>query len=246
MRDCKTGGDMGRTGIRKPQTWMAFLRLSAGKLRTMIIQMVYPEGAICLGCGRISDGEPLCSACRAELENGDILGSWVREDVDGVSAWSIRPHRGLARTLVLRLKHGAERRATDTLTGLLRSRPDYFPAFSPETVVTWVPMPKERRRERAIDHGQLLAEGVAAELGLSCRSLLLRHGNDRPQARLNMIGRQKNLRNAFAPAEKICFPVLLVDDVLTTGTTAKRCVEALRMAGGVNITILTMTRAARL
>ena len=40
--------------------------------------------------------------------------------------------------------------------------------------------------------------------------------------------------------------VILVDDVLTTGTTVKRCVEALRIAGGKDITILTMTRAGKL
>lgn len=237
---------MERMKNRPLRAWGAFLRREAGKLRTWMNQVVYPEGAVCLGCGKISDGETLCPACRGDLENGEILDSWTREMVAGVPAWSLRPHRGLTRTLVLRLKYGAERRAADMLTGILRTRPDYFPDFPSETVVTWVPMPKRRRLERGIDHGRLLAEGVAMELGLRCQELLTREGNDRPQARLNAAGRQENLRNAFAPVEKITFPVLLVDDVLTTGTTVKRCVEALRMAGGKDITILTMTRAGKL
>lgn len=58
-----------------------------------------------------------------------------------------------------------------------------------------------------------------------------------------MARRQKNLRTAFAPAEEIGFPVLLVDDVLTTGTTAARCVAALREGGAREITVLTMTKA---
>lgn len=237
---------MERMDNRPSRAGGAFLRRKIGELRSWMAQVVYPEGVVCLGCGKISDGETLCPACRADLENGEVLNSWTREMVAGVPAWSLRPHRGLARTLVLRLKHGAERRAADTLTELLRTRPDYFPVFPSQTVVTWVPMPKRRRLERGIDHGRLLAEGVAAELGLRCQELLTRLGNDRPQARLNEAGRQENLRNAFAPVEKITFPVLLVDDVLTTGTTAKRCVEALRLAGGMDITILTMTRAEKL
>ena len=221
----------------------AFFRKGVRRIREGLEQIVFPEGAVCLGCGKISDGHTLCPVCRAELANGELLESWNQEDIAGVPAWSIRPHRGLARKLVLTLKHGTERRAGEELTGMLRSRPDYFPSFPPDTVVTWVPMPKRRRRERCIDHGKLLAEGVAEELGLKCQALLLRTGGGRPQARLNMAGRERNLKNAFAPAEKITFPVLLVDDVLTTGTTARRCIGALRAAGAKEITFLAMTRA---
>lgn len=215
-----------------------------GWIRTAFRQMLYPEGAVCLGCGKISDGETLCPACRRELTFGETLASWEQRDLAGIPAWSIRPHRGLARRLVLRLKYGAEARAAKELTGLIRSAPAIFPSFPPETVVTWVPMPDTRRRERAIDHGRLLAENTAEVLGLSCRALLLRRGNSRKQAGASMAKRQRNLRKAFAPAGKITFPVLLVDDVLTTGTTALRCIEALRAGGAEEITVLTMTRAS--
>ena len=213
-----------------------------GALRALK-EILYPEGAICAGCGKISDGTPLCPACRRELEGGEVLESWSREDLDGLDAWSVRPHRGLARRLVLALKYGAESRAAAELTALLRSRPGLFPPFPAETVVTWVPMPKGRKRERCIDHGRLLAERTAKELGLDCRPLLIRRKAGWQQAGMTRARRQKNLRNAFAPVGEIGFPVLLVDDVLTTGTTARRCVEALRSAGAREITVLTMTRA---
>ncbi|MBQ8073294.1 MAG: ComF family protein [Clostridia bacterium] len=215
-----------------------------GRIREILRQILYPEGAICLRCGAVSGGECLCPACRRDLRQGDVLESWETREVAGVLAWSIRPHRGVARDLVLALKHRAEARAAGELAALLRQRPAAFPALSPDTVVTWVPMPPGRKRERCIDHGQVLADRVAAELGLSSRALLIRRGNSAPQARLNRAGRERNLRNAYVPGEPIDFPVLLVDDVLTTGTTARRCVEALRAGGAAEITVLTMTRAA--
>ena len=117
-------------------------------------------------------------------------------------------------------------------------------SFPEGTVVTWVAMPENRRRDRMIDHGRLLAEAVSEELSLPCRPLLVRRKtHDRNQARLGREARQKNLRAAFLPAAEMDFPVLLVDDVLTTGTTARRCAEALRAGGAPSVTVLAMTRA---
>ena len=212
--------------------------------RRILWDILYPEGAVCSGCGKISGGECLCPACREQLYYSDVLESWETRDLGGVTAWSIRPHRALARKLVLRLKYGAEACAAAELAGLLKTRPESFPVFSPDTVVTWVPMPGNRLRERGVDHGRLLAEAVAGELGLSSEELLFRRGNDRPQASLNRTKREQNLQKAFAPRHKIGTPVLLVDDVLTTGTTAQRCLAALREGGAQEITVLTMTRAA--
>lgn len=208
-------------------------------------EMVYPEGAVCLGCGRISRGDCLCPACRKELQEKDFMESWEIRRVEGVQAWSMRPHRGIARQLVLRMKHGAESRAAAELAALVRTRPEAFPQLDPETVVTWVPGPKDRIRERCIDHGKMLAEAVAGELGLKSGQMLQRKGNDRPQARLDLKAWEKNLRKAFEPVRKIRQPVLLVDDVLTTGTTAKRCVRALRKGGAEELLILTATYAVK-
>ncbi len=217
----------------------------AEKLLEALRETVYPEGAVCRGCGKISDGEYLCPGCRQDLQYGEMLESWERRDLGNAEAWSMRPHRGLARKLVLRLKHDAEARAARELAGLLAFRPEIFPVPEPGTVVTWVPGPKRRIRERSVDHGRLLAQAVADELGLECRQLLERKGNSRPQARLSREQRERNLQKAFAAVEEIRGPVLLVDDVLTTGTTARRCIQALRKAGAEEIRVLTATHAAR-
>ncbi|MBQ9253103.1 MAG: ComF family protein [Clostridia bacterium] len=213
------------------------------EIKRCLQEVLYPEGAVCLGCGKTARGECLCPACREQLFYSDSLESWEFRELQGVPAWSMRPHRGLSRELVLRLKYGAEARAAAELAGVLQTRPAFFPEFPPDTVVTWVPIPRPRLRERCVDHGQLLAEAVARQLGLTCQPLLARRGNDTPQARLDRERRQRNLKKAFIPLGKVESPVLLVDDVLTTGTTALRCIAALRQGGAKDITVLTCTRA---
>ena len=223
-----------------------FSRLrSAGKaLRGFLLDVLYPESALCLvcGCAAVPSG-CLCGRCRAALLEADPAFSWRFRDVSGVPAWSLRPHRGVPRSLVLALKHQAAACAAEELAALLDPLPGFF-LPSPDTVVTWVSMPSRRRRERCIDHGRVLAEAMARRLNRPCRPLLIRRNDSsRTQASLNRRGREKNLRRAFAPLVPIDFPVLLVDDVLTTGTTALRCIEALQSAGARDITVLTATFA---
>ena len=204
--------------------------------------VVWPEDAFCCACGRISDRDGLCAACRESLEHDGFFFAWERSDPDpDLPAWSLRPHEGVPRELVIRLKYGAEARAARILASLLLPLPDDV-VFPPDTVVTWVTMPESRRRERAVDHGRLLAEAFAGKLGLPCRQLLLRRDkHEKNQVGLGAEQRAANLAGAFRPAEKISFPVLIVDDVRTTGTTLCRCAEALRAGGAEKISALTVT-----
>ena len=204
--------------------------------------VLWPEGAWCCACGRVTDGTALCAACRESFLHDGYFWAWERSDPEpGLPAWSLRPHEGVPRELVIRLKYGAESRAARLLSELLLPLPEDV-SFPPDTVVTWVAMPESRRRDRAIDHGRLLAENFAEKLGLPCRSLLVRRDrHEKRQATLGARQRAANLEGAFRPRERITFPVLIIDDVRTTGTTLCRCADALRAGGAEQIFALTVT-----
>ncbi|MBR3334685.1 MAG: ComF family protein [Clostridia bacterium] len=219
------------------------LEKSAGK---WIMDVLWPEGAFCCACGRVTKGGGLCGACRESLMHDGAFFAWERDDPEpGLTAWSLRPHDGVPRELILRLKYRAEARAAGLLSELLLPLPEDV-SFPSDTVVTWVTMPESRRRERCIDHGRLLAETFAEKLGLNCRQLLDRRDrHEKSQATLNAAQRTANLAGAFTPKEKIGFPVLIIDDVRTTGTTLCRCAEALRSGGAEQLFALTVTAPHR-
>ena len=204
--------------------------------------LIWPEGALCCACGRVSGGDGLCAACRESLLHDGAFFAWERSDPEpDLPAWSLRPHEGVPRQLILRLKFSAEARAARLLSELLLPLPEDV-SFPPDTVVTWVTMPESRRRDRAVDHGRLLAESFAEKLGLPCRQLLLRRDRrEKRQVGLSAEQRSVNLRGAFRAKEKIAFPVLIVDDVRTTGTTICRCAAALREGGAERVFALTVT-----
>ena len=110
-------------------------------------------------------------------------------------------------------------------------------------VVTWVPLSSRRRARRGFDQAELLARAVAARSRLPAVRLLRRVRETRAQARLTGPDRRRALVGAFASVRAPPPRVLLVDDVLTTGSTAAACGEVLRAEGARRVMLLTAARS---
>jgi len=111
-----------------------------------------------------------------------------------------------------------------------------------------VPLPPARRRERGFNQAELLALALGRATGWPVGASLTRAGRRR-QARLGREERRENARGAFgvrpdAPVGRGAgLPVLLVDDVLTTGATAAACSAALAGAGRHVTGVVVFARA---
>jgi predicted amidophosphoribosyltransferase len=153
-----------------------------------------------------------------------------------VCAWE---YEGPPRALILNLKLRGDRAAAGPLVeGVLAAA--RRSGLAGETV-TWVPGRPAGIRERGFDHAALLAAGVARELGLPACSLLRRRRAVSDQSELSAADRRINLENAFA-AEACTGGIVLVDDLLTTGSTAEACARALREAGAAFVELLAPCR----
>jgi ComF family protein len=122
------------------------------------------------------------------------------------------------------------------------------PGLDPRSFDVVVPVPLHPRRlaERGFDQAVPLARAVARESGLPLRPRALRRLRaTAPQAALVGEARRANVRGAFAvsrPSEVAARRVLLVDDVVTTGATARACAAALREAGAKGVGVLSLAR----
>ena len=106
-----------------------------------------------------------------------------------------------------------------------------------------VPLHNSRRRERGYNQASLLASCVSAELG--CRfsaDLLVRVRNTKSQSSLDAPGRRENVLKAFDVLDINKFydkDIVLVDDLVTTGETARECIRILKLNGFSNIIVLS-------
>ena len=99
-----------------------------------------------------------------------------------------------------------------------------------------VPVPSGRgeRRSRGYDVPLMLARALGRELGLPVMQALCKIRETPRQMALSGGERRKNLKNAFSARPDALLEgkrILLVDDVLTTGSTLNECAKALRAAG---------------
>jgi predicted amidophosphoribosyltransferase len=112
-------------------------------------------------------------------------------------------------------------------------------APSAPALVTWVPATASHRRARGVDGTELLARAVAAELGRPVRRLL-RRGPGPPQVGRDAVARRSG-PDLDCP-EALTGPVLVVDDVVTTGGTATAAGRALRAAGATSVWFAAIAR----
>jgi ComF family protein len=116
----------------------------------------------------------------------------------------------------------------------------------PELLIP-VPLHVERHRERGFNQAQELAGPLSRALGIPIDDrLCCRVRPTHDQTELNARERRKNLRKAFAVTRAADLRhVALVDDVLTTGSTASELARTLRRAGVRVVDVWTVARAAR-
>jgi ComF family protein len=161
----------------------------------------------------------------------------------GVETWAPVAYEGAARELVKALKYrGAERLAGALAAQVAANAPGGLLAG---TLVP-VPLQRARLRRRGYNQARLLATAVAERSGLELDDCLVRRDGEPPQAgrprpeRVALAGGAIALRADARPPPGT---VLLVDDVVTTGSTIAACARALRSAGARTVRAIAYARA---
>jgi ComF family protein len=123
-----------------------------------------------------------------------------------------------------------------------------------QLTVVAVPLFPAKQRQRGYNQSELLADAAMAQLKKSAPgwklrlapSLLTRRRDTGSQFELSPRGRRRNLEGAFAIDPSRLTPgceVLLIDDIYTTGATARECARVLRRAGAARVWVATLARA---
>jgi ComF family protein len=151
----------------------------------------------------------------------------------------------LSRSLAIRLKYGRK-------VAIARTMAHYMaPLVKPSGDALLVPVPLHRTRlwTRGFNQSALVARELSRRLGISADPLLLRRVRRTPPLKgMSPLQRRKTVAGAFRVSNESAVSgrrVILVDDVLTTGSTADACARALKRAGAARIELVSWARVVK-
>jgi ComF family protein len=218
----------------------------------------------CAGCGSIiSDVHSFCPDCWKQVE---FLGSGgckicglplQATDIDTCAVCLAKPPRiartraavaydELSRSLAVRLKYGRKVAVAKTMARYMAP----LVAREGETRVL-VPVPLHRTRlwMRGFNQSALVARELSRSLAIPVDASALRRIRRTPPLKgMSPLQRRKTVSGAFRVRDKESIAgrtVVLVDDVLTTGSTAEACARALKRAGAARVELVSWARVVR-
>ena len=220
-------------------------------IKNEIINVLYPDDVKCVVCGRemhpnrygICDkcafdvNENYCKRCgRHKVGIGDYCGECSDMTLYFDEARSAVVYDETAKSIIWRLKYGSAkylaRKMAEYLLDTLIATDWEFDCF------TFVPIHKKRQRKRGYNQAELLSKAMSEITTTPYVPLLQKIKETKNQAKLNRDERLTNLRGSFE-ADNSPAHVVLIDDVMTTGSTVNECARMLKAAGAKVVYVLT-------
>ncbi len=185
---------------------------------------------------------PSCSICATPLasEYSTVCGECIKNEPPFAKVLNYGLYSGALAEAIHRMKFYGIRRLAIPLGKLLLNLE--IPAVDG---IVPVPLSKKCLRQREFNQTLLLSKVISKKLKMPLyMDILLKKKDTPPQIGLSAKERTKNLKGAFEVRGNINnLRLLLLDDVMTTGATARECSKALIKAGAEEVIVVTLARA---
>lgn len=207
-----------------------------------LLHLLYPPR--CAFCRRIlSNGERICEHCSTSLPYQPKKKRCIKlPHIDACIAPFY--YEGLVRKAILRYKFNQVRGNADVFAFFMADcfRQEFFGKID---LVTWVPISRKRFKKRGFNQSELMAQSLCKLLGRTPVETLIKVRDNAPQSRQKShAARRANVIGAYRAVDIDLSgkSVLLIDDVVTTGSTVSECAHVLRVAGAEKVFVLSVAK----
>lgn len=212
-----------------------------------LLQRVAPHP--CLGCGKI--GAPLCDNCKNNITSEPFLGCILcgnrapegicaQHDVTICKAWVVGERVTVLKRVIDAYKFEYVKAAAGSLVDLLD---EVLPLLPTNTVIVPIPTATSHVRQRGYDHLEVLARLLGQRREWPVVHLLER-SSTKTQHKLNKTERKREAELAFHINKSLTVnadtPLLILDDIITTGSTISSAGQVLANAGAKTIFVAAL------
>lgn len=206
------------------------------------------DSLFCQGClDDICSKQPVCQRCALPLQQVEsvVCGSCQTSPPAYGSVYSFAPYQAPLDQLILKFKF-QQKLSIGYKLGLLMAQDIQRRQLAAPDVLIPVPLHAKRLRQRGYNQALELARPVAKHLGLALDvSSCIRHRLTQEQMRLPARKRESNLKGAFSANKRFDDKhVVIIDDVMTTGSTVNELAQQLVRAGASQVGVWVCARAA--
>jgi len=203
-----------------------------------LFDFIFPP--TCHGCGRVDTR--WCHVCSEELAQIPIqIKNFTPETLTELCATA--HHTGKLQEAIQALKY----HNVPDLAKPLGQRLSQVISDKNWIIDTIIPVPlfADREHKRGYNQAYLLTQQVGKMTNITCQSnLLKRHRDTNQQVGLNASERRENVKDAFTATQSVAdMSILIIDDVVTTGSTLDACATALFNVGAKSVYAITVTHA---
>lgn len=202
------------------------------------LEAIYPTEEKCYVCN--TEGEKIiCDKCKGKIQKANE--TLIIEECEMLicSYYSF-----IVKDLILRLKYKGDFHAGEILVMLLEEK--IKESNLDVDFITYVPVAKDSLRRKEFNQCEYLSKELGKRLGIKSIETLKKKNKVKEQKSLSKEEREKNVKNAFKLKRYKNLEgksIILLDDVMTTGSTLKACVRELKKIKDIKIFLLTIAKS---
>lgn len=214
-------------------------------LGALLKEILFPPK--CILCRRLlaENETDICTQCRIETPS-DIK---IKKSIPFIAVWkAVWYYKGNVRKSILRYKF-RNARSYAAGYGRVLAMTIQKASLDQADILTWVPVSPKRRKKRGYDQCELLAKCVGEELGIDPVPCLIKIRDAIPQSRMKTAAERKaNILGAYRVLDRDRIRgkrILMLDDVVTTGSTSSECARELMTAGAEKVWVAAIAATER-
>ena len=216
------------------------------------LSLLFPRVCQCCGEHLVKNEDIICTSCIYDIPVTDFHNRrdnelekafWGRCYIERAAAWAPYTRGGKVQRLIHRLKYLGIKEIGIYIGhhyGKILKESGFLDGID---VIVPVPLHPSRERRRGFNQAMVLSVAISDVSGIPVREdILKRKRKTATQTRRTRVERWENVENIFeVPGGITCgdIHILLVDDVVTTGSTIESCVNALKVIPGVRVSVVS-------